>query len=140
MVKTEGLIAFHRISQPLQQLIDENCWQEGALVLAGMHTTTALIVNEWEERLLDDIKQWLNRIAPAGLTYKHNELDLRPNIPTDEPLNAHAHLQALLLGNHLMVSVKNAQLVLGQYQDVILVELDGPRQRQVDVQMLSKVG
>ena len=39
-----------------------------------------------------------------------------------------------------MVSVKNAQLVLGQYQDVILVELDGPRQRQVDVQMLSKVG
>ncbi|HGY5553486.1 MAG TPA: secondary thiamine-phosphate synthase enzyme YjbQ [Prochlorococcus sp.] len=140
MVKTEGQIAFHRISQPLQQLIDENCWQEGALVLAGMHTTTALIVNEWEERLLDDIKQWLNRIAPAGLTYKHNDLDLRPNIPTDEPLNAHAHLQALLLGNHLMVSVKNAQLVLGQYQDVILVELDGPRQRQVDVQMLSKVG
>ena len=105
-----------------------------------MHTTTAIIVNEWEERLLDDIKQWLNRIAPAGLTYKHNDLDLRPNIPTDEPLNAHAHLQALLLGNHLMVSVKNAQLVLGQYQDVILVELDGPRQRQVDVQMLSKVG
>ena len=47
MVKTEGLIAFHRISQPLQQLIDENCWQEGALVLAGMHTITALIVNEW---------------------------------------------------------------------------------------------
>jgi len=140
MVKTEGQIAFHRISQPLQQLIDENCWQEGALVLAGMHTTTALIVNEWEERLLDDIKQWLNRIAPAGLTYKHNDLDLRPNIPTDEPLKALAHLQALLLGNHLMVSVKNAQLVLGQYQDVILVELDGPRQRQVDVQMLSKVG
>ena len=140
MVKTEGLIAFHRISQPLQQLIDENCWQEGALVLAGMHTTTAIILNEWKERLLNYIKQWLNRIAPAGLTYKHNDLDLRPNIPTDEPLNAHAHLQALLLGNHLMVSVKNAQLVLGQYQDVILVELDGPRQRQVDVQMLSKVG
>ncbi len=139
-VKTEGQIAFHRISQPLQQLIDENCWQEGALVLAGMHTTTALIVNKWEERLIDDIKQWLNRIAPAGLTYKHNDRHLRPNIPTDEPLKALAHLQALLLGNHLTVSVKNSQLVLGKYQDVILVELDGPRQHQVDVQMLSKVG
>ncbi len=139
-MKTEGQIAFHRISQPLQQLIDENCLQEGALVLAGMHTTTAIILNEWKERLLNYIKQWLNRIAPAGLTYKHNDRHLRPNIPTDEPLKALAHLQALLLGNHLTVSVKNSQLVLGKYQDVILLELDGPRQRQVDVQMLSKEG
>ena len=108
-----------------------------ALVLAGLHTTTALIVNEWEEGLLEDIKHWLNQLAPADLSWKHNDLHLRPNIPEDEPRNAHAHLQALLLGNHLTVSVQDAQLVLGRYQDVILVELDGPRRRQVGVSFLG---
>ena len=136
-VMTEGPLAFHRISEPLQQLIEQHGYREGALVLAGLHTTTALIVNEWEERLLEDIKHWLNQLAPADLTWKHNDLHLRPNIPEDEPRNAHAHLQALLLGNHLTVSVQDAQLVLGRYQDVILVELDGPRRRQVGVSFLG---
>jgi len=62
---------------------------------------------------------------------------LRPNIPADEPRNAHAHLQALLLGNQVIVNVSKSELVLGTYQDVILVELDGPRQRQVSLQWLS---
>ena len=75
-----------------------------------------------EERLLLDIEQWLTQIAPATAPWKHNDLHLRPNIPADEPRNAHAHLQALLLGTD---------------QDVILVELDGPRQRQVSLQWLN---
>ena len=74
---------------------------------------------------------------PRICSVKHNDLELRPNIPADEPRNAHAHLQALLLGNQVMVTVSNGQPVLGQYQDVILVELDGPRQRKVALQWLS---
>ena len=65
------------------------------------------------------------------------DLELRPGIPDDEPRNAHAHLQALLLGHQATVSVCNGALQLGRYQDVILVELDGPRQRTVALQWLS---
>ena len=111
--------------------------RDGAVVIASQHTTTAVIVNEMEERLLSDIEHWLSQLAPASSPWKHNDLELRPNIPADEPRNAHAHLQALLLGNQVLVTVSNGQPVLGRYQDVILVELDGPRQRQVALQWLS---
>ena len=111
--------------------------RDGAVVIASRHTTTAVIVNEMEERLLLDLEQWLEQMAPAASPWKHNDLELRPNIPADEPRSAHAHLQALLLGNQAVVTVSNGELQLGRYQDVIVVELDGPRQRQVSLQWLS---
>ena len=67
---------------------------------------------------------------------KHDDLHLRHDIPDDEPRNAHAHLQALVLGNQVTVSVRNGTLQLGQYQEVMLVELDGPRHRKVSLQWL----
>ena len=111
--------------------------REGAVSISGLHTTTALIVNEMEERLLMDLEHWLDQLASASASWKHNDLDLRPDIPADEPRNAHAHLQALVLGNQVMVPVTDGEPVLGTYQDVILVELDGPRQRRVSLQWLS---
>ena len=61
----------------------------------------------------------------------------RPGCSADEPRNAHAHLQALLLGNQVMVAIQDGKPVLGTYQDVILVELDGPRQRTVALQWIA---
>ena len=84
-----------------------------------------------------DLQQWLRQLAPPTTAWKHNDLDLRPGIPDDEPRNAHAHLQALVLGHQTTVAVSNGVLQLGRYQDVILVELDGPRQRTVSLQWLS---
>ena len=99
--------------------------------MSGMHTTTAVIVNELEERLILDLEKWLKELAPPLQGYKHDDLNLRDNISEDEPKNAHAHMQALLLGNDVSVPFNDGKLQLGQYQDVILVELDGPRKRNV---------
>jgi secondary thiamine-phosphate synthase enzyme len=95
----------------------------------------ALVVNEAEERLLDDIAAFFAQLVPADRPYLHNDLHLRPGIPADEPRNAHSHLIALMLGNHLTLPVVEGQLGLGEYQSVLLVELDGPRLRQVLVQL-----
>ena len=84
-----------------------------------------------------DLKRWLYQLASPGDGWKHDDLHLRPGVPDDEPRNAHAHLQALLLGNQVTVNVCNGELQLGQYQDVLLVELDGPRDRKVSLQWLS---
>ena len=65
----------------------------------------ALVVNEAEERLLDDIATFFAQPVPADRPYRHNDLHLRPGIPADEPRNAHSHLIALMLGNHLSVPV-----------------------------------
>lgn len=128
------------ITEAVRAFIAKRGGQDGAVLISGQHTTTAVVINEMEERLIEDLKAWLAEVAPANRAWKHNDLELRPNIPADEPRNAHAHLQALLLGNQVMVTVENGGLVLGQYQDVILVELDGPRQRKVALQWLASPG
>ena len=125
------------LTAELQRFVQVHGERDGAVVVSTQHTTTGVIVNELEERLLLDLQQWLRQLAPPTTAWKHNDLELRPGIPDDEPRNAHAHLQALLLGHQATVSVCNGALQLGLYQDVILVELDGPRQRTVSLQWLS---
>jgi len=115
--------------------VEEAGLREGLLVAAGQHTTTALVVNEAEERLLADIATFFAQLVPADRPYLHNDLHLRPGIPADEPRNAHSHLIALMLGNHLSLPVHEGRLGLGRSQAVLLVELDGPRSREVLVQL-----
>ena len=136
-ISTAAPFSCHAISDQLRAVVHGCGLEQGALVASCLHTTTALVVNEFEERLLQDLKTWLERLAPASEGWKHNDLHLREGIPPDEPRNAHAHLQAMLLGHGVCVPIINGELSLGRYQDVILVELDGPRQRKVAVQMLS---
>ena len=131
IVHTSSSFSCHSITGGIQNLINETQKPEGVVCVFSKHTTPALIVNEMEERLIMDLEKWLKELAPPLQGYKHDELHLRENIPEDEPKNAHSHLQALLLGNSISVPFKDGTLQLGQYQDVILVELDGPRERNI---------
>ena len=130
-IQTSSSFSCHSITNQIESIIECGTQLEGVVCASGMHTTTALIVNEMEERLILDLEKWLKELAPPLQGYKHDDLHLRDNIPEDEPKNAHSHMQALLLGNHVSVPFKDGKLQLGQYQDVILVELDGPRKRNV---------
>ena len=76
-------------------------------------------------------------IAPPEGSYKHNDLHLRENIPPDEPENAHSHLIAMMLGNSEILAVHCGALVLGHYQSILLLEMDGPRKRTLAVQVLG---
>ena len=136
-LRTEHCFQCMALTKAVHQFVRERNGNEGAVVVSGQHTTTALIINELEERLLLDLERWLCQIAPPSLPWKHNDLERRSGIPDDEPRNAHAHLQALLLGNQVVINVSQGELVLGRYQDVILVELDGPRERTVCLQWLQ---
>jgi secondary thiamine-phosphate synthase enzyme len=107
-------------------------------VMTSLHTTCALSVNENEERLFDDIRDFFLTIAPPEGSYKHNDLHLRPDIPPDEPENAHAHLVAMMLGNSETVAVHEGMLVLGRYQSILLLEMDGPRERTLALQVLGE--
>ena len=130
-IETSSSFSCHSITNQIENIIESGTQLEGVVCVSGMHTTTALIVNELEERFILDLEKWLKELAPPLQGYKHDDLNLRDNIPEDEPKNAHAHMQALLLGNDVSVPFNDGKLQLGQYQDVILVELDGPRKRNV---------
>ncbi|MCP9824571.1 secondary thiamine-phosphate synthase enzyme YjbQ [Synechococcus sp. EJ6-Ellesmere] len=136
-LQTAGSFCCHDITPELQALIDRSGISDGLLVAVGQHTTTALALNENEQRLLADIKRFFLELAPPDRPWLHNDLDLRAGIPPDEPRNAHAHLIALMLGNQLSLPVVDGQLGLGRWQSVLLVELDGPRRREVLLTLLA---
>lgn len=122
---------------------------EGYVNLLSRHTTTAITINENETRLLDDVRQFLHRLAPPNAPYLHNDLHLRQapdNWPgghaawaAQEPINAHSHLLSMVLGNTSTIPVTKGELTIGVWQSVLLVELDGPRKRSVGVQLVGQV-
>ena len=132
---TADTIDILNITSAIQQQVTVAKVSQGHVVIFSCHTTTALTVNEHEERLLVDIKTYLRNLAPPQDRYLHNDLHLR-DVPSDEPINAHSHLMAMTLGNSETVPIVNGQLALGTYQSVMLVDLDGPRQgRKVLIQI-----
>ena len=132
----EGISIFNITPQILGHL-DESGIRNGFVVVSSRHTTTALAINEHEERLLEDIRAFFTKLVPAGDNYLHNDIHLR-DCPPDEPENAHSHIAALLFGSSEAIPVANGQLAIGQYQSVMLIELDGPRPRTVNVQICGE--
>ena len=107
------------------------------VTITSQHTTTAIAINEHEARLIEDIKAFLTRLIPPRDRYLHNDIALR-DCPPDEPENAHSHLATMLLGSSEVVTLADGEMVLGQYQSVMLYELDGPRTRRVSVQVYGE--
>ena len=97
------------------------------------HTTTGICVNENEPLLRDDLLALLERLAPRETAYAHDELHRRVGAPPDERPNGHAHAKALLLRTSETLNVARGRLQLGRWQRVLLLELDGPREREVSL-------
>lgn len=120
----------------------------GCVNVLSRHTTTAVTINEMEGRLVDDVRQYLVKLAPPDYPYLHNDIHLRSGPDgwpggdeawrAQEPQNAHSHLLSMLLGNSESVPVVDGQLMIGTWQSILLVELDGPRQRTVGVQIMGE--
>ena len=126
------------VTENIRALVRESGVLEGMITVTSLHTTCALSVNENEERLFDDIRNFFLTLVAPEASYKHNDLHLRVNIPPDEPENAHSHLIAMLLGNSEVLVIHNSELIIGRYQSILLLEMDGPRVRTLAVQILGK--
>ncbi len=109
--------------------------RNGRVHLQSLHTTVGLAVNENEPLLLRDFAAMLERLAPGDAGYEHDDFSRRVDIATDEPVNGHAHCRQLLLTGFATLLVEDGDLVLGRWQSVFAVELDGPRHREIAVQL-----
>jgi secondary thiamine-phosphate synthase enzyme len=101
------------------------------------HTTTGVLVNEHEPLLLGDLSRLLERLAPRDAGYAHDALHRRADVLPDERPNGHAHAKASLLRTSETLNVAGARLQLGRWQRILLVELDGPRAREVSLAALG---
>jgi len=121
------------ITDRIQEVVRRSGIREGLVHIQSLHTTTALLVNEWQEALLADIRRLLEELVGRDRDWRHND----PRYSDCERANADAHLKGMLLGQALCLQVRNAAVLLGAWQSIILAELDGPRTRQVAVQVLG---
>jgi secondary thiamine-phosphate synthase enzyme len=107
--------------------------REGTATLCSQHTTCALFVNESQAALREDIEQFLQHAVDPATPWLHND----PSRSDCERMNAGAHLRALLLSHSLTLQISGGELVLGQWQRVLVAELDGPRTRTLRLQVMG---
>ena len=133
--ETTHATEFVDITDRLRQEVRQAGMRMGRLHLQSLHTTVGLAVNENEPLLLRDFEVLLNRLAPANAGYEHDDFARRYDISIDESINGHAHCRQLLLTGFATLLVEDGDLVLGRWQSVFAVELDGPRHRELAVQL-----
>jgi len=106
---------------------------EGLVSLWSMHTTCTLFINEYQVALLADIKRFLEQMVARDAEYMHND----PKLSDCDRMNADSHLRAMLFGHNLTLQISGGEVVLGQWQRVLMAELDGPRARSLRVQIFG---
>ena len=125
---------FLDLTEQLQGFVADCGLRVGVLNVQTLHTTTGIVVNEHEPLLLGDFQALLEETAPCDGRYRHDDAALRiVNLTEQERANGHAHCRALLLPSSASLNVSRGRLVLGQWQRVFFVELDGPREREVSL-------
>ena len=122
------------LTDRLQSLVSDAGLRTGVVNVQTLHTTSAVVINEHEPLLLTDFEALLERTAPRDGRYRHDDPAVRTvNLTAEERPNGHAHCRALLLPSSVCLNVVKGRLVLGQWQRVFFVELDGPREREVSI-------
>ena len=102
------------ITSKINDLIDV---ENGIVSIFSRHSTSAIVVNENESGLLNDLEFTLNNLIQDKFSYEHDKIDN----------NAKSHLKSFLLSSSECLPIKNSRLDLGTWQSVFFIELDGPR-------------
>jgi len=122
------------LTEDLERAIKDSGVTEGAAIAFCAHTTCALLINEWEEGALEDLRNRMIHLVPDDVYYAHDDLARRTqNLDeSHERRNGPAHVKAMVLSvSSHAIPVSAGEPILGRWQRLILFELDEPKDRQV---------
>lgn len=115
------------ITEPVAKFVRESGVAEGLCNVYVAHATAAIVINENDDpNLCDDLLDALDKLVPEGV-WRHDRVDG----------NGAAHLKSAILGPGETIPVRDGKLLLGRWQAIMLVDLDGPRDRRVFVTILA---
>jgi secondary thiamine-phosphate synthase enzyme len=117
------------ITPQVEAAVKKSGVKDGLCFVSPMHITAAIYVNDHESGLLQDIDEWLERLAPFRADYKHHQ--------TGED-NGDSHLKAMLLHHETTLPITNGRLDLGTWQRVFYAEFDGQRDKRVIIKILGE--
>jgi secondary thiamine-phosphate synthase enzyme len=130
-IDSEGKM-FKDITFDIRRVLTDWKAQDGIVTVYSLHTTSCVKILENELLSLADIKLHLEGLAPEGYEYLHDNIDLR-NVPPEERINGVAHVRSLYFPHSVQIPVFEGKLLMGEWQTIFLVDLDGPRERKLQV-------
>ncbi|WP_455364779.1 secondary thiamine-phosphate synthase enzyme YjbQ [[Eubacterium] cellulosolvens] len=120
-LKTRRNFELIDITDLVKKKVSDSQITNGIVTVYTSHTTCAVEINELEKSLLDDYEVFLEKVAPFEGEYGHNRTCL------DGRLNTHSHLRSLFMNTSETIPIQEKKLLLGRWQTIFFVELDGPR-------------
>ena len=130
-MSTKGFNDIHDITPHIRELLADSGLKEGHVIVFVPGSTGGLTTIEYEPGLLQDFPEMLEKIAPMGVSYKHDQ--------TWHDGNGYAHLRASLIGPSITIPFEGGRLVLGTWQQVIFLDFDNrPRQRRLHIQIVGE--
>jgi secondary thiamine-phosphate synthase enzyme len=118
-----------RITDEVADIVRRSGVREGMVLISAMHITAGVYVNDWEDGLIEDFGEWLEKLAPAGRNYRHHQ--------TGED-NADAHLKRTIMGHQVILPITSGKLDLGPWEQVFYAEFDGRRKKRVVVKVMGE--
>ena len=120
---------FIRITDEVQAIVKRSGAKEGTVLVSAMHITSGVYVNDWEDGLIRDFEEWLEKLAPARPDYRHHQ--------TGED-NADAHLKRTIMGHQVVLPITEGKLDLGPWEQLFYAEFDGQRKKRVIVKVMGE--
>lgn len=126
-ISTQKRVEIQDITTEVADILSRSGIKEGLLNVYSPHSTSGVVINENESGLIEDFKLALEKVIPQGAGYQHDRIDN----------NADSHIRGFFLGGSQTIPVENSKMMLGTWQSIFFVELDGPRHRNLQVTILG---
>lgn len=127
--KTDTKRDYINITTQVQDAVRKSDVQEGMVLVSAMHITAGVYVNDAEPGIIQDIDEWLEKLAPFRADYHHHR--------TGET-NGDAHLKSLLIHHEVIVPITDGQLDSGPWQQIYYAEFDGQRRKRVIIKVIGE--
>ena len=128
-INTKEKIQFVNITEQVKQAVKESGVQDGIVLVNPMHVTASVFINDNESGLLQDFKEWLEKLAPMEKDYHHHK--------TGEN-NGFAHLWRAIMGRECVVSICNYEFDFGHWETIFYGEFDGQREKRILVKVVGE--
>jgi|TARA_Y100000310_G_scaffold332936_1_gene409495 secondary thiamine-phosphate synthase enzyme len=127
-INTDQRIDFVNITSKIEEILKKSEIKDGIVLINPMHITASVFINDAESGLIQDFKEWLEKLAPKKFDYHHHQ--------TGED-NGFSHLWRTIMGRETTVAITNGELDFGPWEQIFYGEFDGQRNKKILIKIIG---
>lgn len=128
-INTDKRIDFVNITRKIAEIVDDSQIDEGLVLVNPLHITASVFINDAESGLIEDFKEWLEKLAPKNKDYHHHQ--------TGED-NGFSHLWRTIMGRETTLAITEGKIDLGTWEQIFYGEFDGRREKRILVKVIGE--